>query len=327
MQITPHRRWLACLPILFALASSRAAGPNDTLAVQRAEFRQANERTAGAAATSPVADSANLRSYVLYPYLQAARLAQALTTAGINVPTSLDEQIATFLRSRDAEPVAQDLRRSWLGNLATRAQWSQFLAFHRDASDGTTLRCQGFTARIELQRTDGLAAEIAQTWLTPRSLPECDRAFEWLRASGGLGNTLIERRVRLALEGGNAAFARQIAPRLPTEQAKPLLQWIALLENPRREIDALIAAPGTAVETPTLLAGWTALARADRTAAKQRYEKLLRARNLDERAASPFALALALALSWDRDTETLQYFARVVIEVRSIRARGCSGLR
>src|SRR6187399_2034878 len=68
-------------------------------------------------------------------------------------------------------------RRSWLGSLAARARWQDFLAIHKYASDDATLRCHGFTARIELGRVAGLAAQVTQAWLTPRSLPECDRAF------------------------------------------------------------------------------------------------------------------------------------------------------
>src|SRR5690606_175380 len=102
-----------------------------------------------------------------------------------------------------------------------------------------------------------------------------------------------------------------IAARLPRDKAAPLLRWAALLENPQREIDALIAAPQTEVETQALLAGWAKLARADRSAGKARLDRLIRARKLDDRTASPFALALALPLSWDRDPQTLAYFARV----------------
>jgi soluble lytic murein transglycosylase len=296
--------------MLLALTSSRAASPDDPLAALRSEFQQAHERV-GSAPNIETTDSAGLRSYVLFPYLQAARLARALGVAGVDVPTALDEQIASFLSARAGEPVAQDLRRTWLASLADRAKWSQFLAFHRDTSDGAALRCHGFSARIELLRTEGLAAEVAKTWLTPRSLPECERAFEWLRSSGALGDALIEQRVRLALEGGNPAFARQILRPLPAGRAAPLLQWAALLENPRREIDAILASRRTTLETHTLLAGWSLLARNDRAAAKQRFELLLRASELDRHAASPFALALALPLSWDRDAEALKYFARV----------------
>jgi soluble lytic murein transglycosylase len=305
----PHRI-AVFLILLFALASSRAAAPADPLAGPRAEFRKAYDRI-GTAAAPASGDSQALRGYVLYPYLEAARLAQAVVEGGANVPAAVDGKVASFLRTNDPQPVADGLRRSWLASLAQRTKWDQFLAFHRDASDGVALRCHSFTARIELQRMEGLAQEITQAWLTPRSLPECERAFAWLRSTGVLGDELVEQRVRLALEGGNADFARQIAKPLPAERARPLLQWAALLESPRREIDALIAAPATPIDARALLAGWSQMARADHDAARQRFERLLQARKLDQRAASPFALALALPLSWDRDADALKYFARV----------------
>jgi len=303
------RSLAACLGVLGATLSP-AASP-DPLEAQRAEFRQAYGEVAAAATAVATRDSASLQRYVLYPYLQVARLSQALRLAGATVPLALDEEIKAFLRALEGEPVAQDLRRRWLASLAARAMWPEFLEFHREGSDGAALRCHGFTARIDLQRTAGLEAEIVRAWLTPRSVIECERPFEWLRSTGGLTENLVEQRVRLALEAGNAAFARQVAVRLPESRAAPLLQWSALLENPQREIDALIAAPETAVEAPALLAGWTEMARADPAAARERFDGLRRARHLDERAASPFALALALSLSWNRDSDALKYFERV----------------
>jgi len=308
------RRLGTCLAVLLAApwGALGAAGAEDPLAAARAEFEQAYSQIsdAGAGNTTP-RDSSSLQRYVLFPYLQAARLVQALRVAGTEVPPSLDQQAGTFLRAHEGEPAAQELRRSWLGSLATRARWQEFLANHQYARDDATLRCHGFTARIELGRVTGLASQVTQAWLIPRSLPECERAFSWLDSTGGLGPALIEQRVRLALEAGNADFARQISGRLPAEVAAPLLQWAALLENPQRQIDALIADPRTAVEPAALLAGWTKLARGNRTAARQRFERLVHARQLDRRAASPLALALAMALSWDRDAEALRYFARV----------------
>src|SRR5678815_2881357 len=43
----------------------------------------------------------------------------------------------------------------------------------------------------------------------------------------------------------------------------------------------------------------------------QRFDAFVRARGLTEATASPYALALALALSWDRNPEALRYFKRV----------------
>lgn len=304
----PLRRLGACLALLCASLVG-AADATDPLPAQRAEFQQAWAGLANA--TVNAADSPNLQRYVLYPYLQAARFQQALQTAGTSVAKSLDEQIADFLRAHDREPVATDLRLAWLASLAARGAWTDFLAFHKPASDPLPLRCHGYTARIALNLETGLAGEIAETWLTPRSLQECDRAFTWLDMNGGLTPARIEQRARNALQAGNTDFARQIIARLPAEQAAPLLQWAALLDNPQREIDALIKTPQKDIAPATLLAGWTKLARANRTAARQRFEPLVHALKLDERAASPLALALALALSWDRDADARKYFGKV----------------
>lgn len=299
------RALATCLALSWATCMAAA---NDTLAAARAEFRQAWDAIG---TSSTATDSPQLADYAPYTWLQAERLVQALRRAGEAVPATLDEATRAFLAAHEGEPAAQGLRRAFLASLAARSQWPQYLAFHHDASDGPALRCHGFTARIELQHVAGLAPAITQAWLTPRSLPECERAFRWLEETGALDAALVEQRVRLALEAGNAGFARQLARQLPQARAAPLLQWAALLENPQREIDALLGQPGAAVEQAALLAGWAKLARANRSAATQRFERLVTSRKLDRKAASAFALALALPLSWDRNADALDYFARV----------------
>jgi soluble lytic murein transglycosylase len=132
-----------------------------------------------------------------------------------------------------------------------------------------------------------------------------------LRNEKALAPELVEQRTRRALENNNAAFAKQLAVTLPADKSAPLLRWAALIETPAKQIDALIAAPNQDVEPKALLAGWTRLARTDRDGALRRYDDLVRARGLTEEAASPYALSLALALSWDRRPQALTYFKRV----------------
>lgn len=294
---------------LLTLAATPALAEADPLAEARAEFKRAYEHV-DAGGEPRRADSEALRAYPLYPYLQAARIRRALSAA--RAASSVDERAQTFVAYYEDEPVGRALRAFWLASLAERGQWARFLEHYREDVADDALRCQRFAARIELDRTEGLAAEIAQLWLTPRSLPDCERAFDWLRAQNALPPELVERRVRLALAENNPSFARQIAALLTAQRAAPALMWAALLENPRREIDALLTAPEREVEQQALLAGWTRLARADRDAAMVRFETLVRARGLSKEAASPYALALALALAWDRRPEALAYFARVV---------------
>jgi peptidoglycan lytic transglycosylase len=299
----------AAILTLVCGTSAPAAGSAAPYAEARKAFQEAYAHASTNTADSGANDSEILKSYPLYPYLQAERIQQALGAGDAEGLSQVDKRAGEFMATYGQQPVARNLRRAWLESLARRAQWNQFLGVYRDTGASDATRCDSFTARIELGKTEGLAADIAKAWLTPRSLPECDRPFAWLKQNGLLTTALIEERVHLSLDNNNAAFARQIIDQLPPERAAPLFQWAGLLESPLRSIDALIAAPGVAVSGPALLAGWKRLARMDPDAAKERYERLVSARGLTHESASPYALALALALAWDRDPAALDYFA------------------
>ncbi|AMN45721.1 soluble lytic murein transglycosylase [Steroidobacter denitrificans] len=297
-----------------------AQGATDSLAQAREAFRQAYARVD--TEREPAPDDEMLRRYPLYPYLEAARIRRALAdVAAAPGKTSdetlgaADEHAASFLMHHAGEPVAAGLRGVWLASLAKRRQWTEFLQ-HAEAGQGaehadSVLECHALHARVALDRTVGLVPLIAARWLTPRSIPDCQVPFDWLRDQGELTAQLIERRVKLALRENNPGFARQIMAALPEQRAAPLRQWAALLQNPRTQIDALIAAPERQIDAEGLLAGWTRLARTDRDAAIVRYEALVHARNLTPSSVSRYALALALPLSWDRRAESLTYFRRV----------------
>ena len=310
MRAVIHSFRLVAAAALALLGNSLAQGANTVAAnaTVRKAFQDAYAYATTNMEDNGASDSESLKSYPLYPYLQAARIQQALTSTDSAALAQADKRAADFIAANGQQPVTRNLRHAWLDSLARREQWNQFLAAYRDAGASEASRCESFSARIELQKTEGLAADISKAWLTPHSLPECDRPFAWLKDNGGLTPALIEERVHLALDNNNAPFARQIIEQLPADRAAPLFQWAGLLESPLRSIDSLIAAPGTPVSANALLAGWKRLTRVDREAAQERYAKLVGTRGLNHDAASPFALALALALAWDRDPEALQYF-------------------
>lgn len=297
-----------------------ALAQSDPYATARSEFIAAWSAVGAAAPEAPVADSDALRAYPLYPYLQAARLQKQLESVATLTPAPspgtllpLDTAIGDFLAPLGDLPAGRPLRRDWLRSLADRSAWAKFLdvyASDRDASDAG-LRCQSFAARIALGRTEGLAPSVTETWLTGKSLPAaCDPAFDWLKSRGALGSDRVEQRARLALGSGEAALARFLAKSLPPETAAPILQWAQLIETPKTALPALIAAPERVVETRALLDGWQRYARSDADAAATLYPSLVEARKLDERAASPFALAVALGQSWSRLPRALEFFAR-----------------
>jgi soluble lytic murein transglycosylase len=217
-----HRRIAPAVLILLACAlltplGARSAEPRDPFEKVRETFRKAYEQVDDPAAKRHP-DSEALRSYSLYPYLQAARIRHALADAGDELG-SVDQRAQTFITYYENEPVGRNLRRVWLTSLAERGRWQQFLEQYRANVTDDALECQSFTARIELGRIDDLVPLIAKRWLTPRSLPDCERAFEWLRAQDALTPELIEQRARMALKEENSGFAREIAAFLPADRA------------------------------------------------------------------------------------------------------------
>ena len=300
---------LLCIPL--ALHAQAGGAQVDYDALARTQFLQAYAAATTAPPDAGDRDSEALRNYPLYPYLQSARIRFALSKAVAGADPA-DAAAAAFLSLRAGEPVTRELYREWLASLARREQWPAYLERYRDEDAVPAQRCNAFTARIELQRFDGLAADITEQWLKAKdSILECDVAFDWLRAMDALTPDLVDARIRLALENGNAALARRLLDELPAERGAPLRTWVALVERPADAIDDLIAKPALTVEPDALLDGFTRLARRDPAAALVRLDALIDARHLDAEQASPIARTIALAFAWDRNAKALQLFDRV----------------
>jgi soluble lytic murein transglycosylase len=268
----------------------------------RQEFMSAySTARSGAPAVKP--DSRALTEYVLFPYLEAARLRRDLSANGA---------IEAFIETHGATPVGRALRRDWLLALAERRDWTRFLDhYDPELDDGETLRCHALTARVALGRTGGLENDALGVWSRASSAPEaCDPAFDWLRNRGALTADRFEQRARLALAAGESSLARFLVRSLSADRARPLLLWADLIDRPAAAIDQLIAMAARPVEEAALRDGWSRLARRDPDGAIQRFPRLIEARGLDEAAASPHALALGVGLALSRRPGALAYFAQ-----------------
>lgn len=277
--------------------------------VVRTEFKRAYA-LANATGYAENSDSADLKQYVLYPYLEEKRLRLAIAANNGSWP-AIDAATETFLKSYGVEPVARELRRVWYANLGQREEWERYLANYREVDD-PALRCHALTARLKLNRLDGLAPSAAQLWSTMSgSVPACEPVYTWLKTQSAWTPALIEKRVRAALSADNPSFARQLIALLPNDSVQPLETWAALIERPLASIDAAIANPAKPIETAALIDGWTRVARSNADLAMQRHANLVRVRKLDEATASRLALEVALPLSWSRRPEALTYFSKV----------------
>ncbi|MES1195558.1 MAG: transglycosylase SLT domain-containing protein [Steroidobacter sp.] len=299
-----HTRFLLACLLILASGMVAAAG---TLTAERGEFMRALDAVQHD--KTPGADSKALKKYVLYPYLQAARLLKELQHTPAD--KQLNQRITTFLNAQGNAPAIRELRHQWLLSLASRAEWKIFLAHYHDDGD-VELRCQSINALLATQHESDVAVLIPPLWLNSERLAAaCNAPFQWARDNHIITPALLEQRIRLALKAGNYQLARDLLGDLPEQQAAPLRQWASMIENPLNAIDAVIAHPNVQIETTALQDGWTRLARKDPDAAIARLPRLINARALSDTDASPYILNLALALAWNRRSETLEYFARV----------------
>jgi soluble lytic murein transglycosylase len=292
------------LAALCALAPAHGLGADaDDL---RARFRAAY---AAADSSQIAADDVELQSYVLYPYLRAVRIERALGGAD-RAWSAADDAALALITEQGAAPVAATLRRSWLTSLAQRELWQEFLD-HYDAPVATVaLECQYWNARIGTATATDLVPPVAARWLTPYRLPpECEPAFQWLRAQGALTNELVEQRVELLLDNGQTAFARTIARRLPPGSASHLIERADFIDRPAATLDAWLAKPDWDADFAAVEDGWARLARDDPDAALGRFTAVTA--RVGSEQADALALRLALGLAWDRRSEALDYFARV----------------
>ncbi len=302
-------RGLAAACALAAPAIAAFADTDAHDAAGRERFRAAYAAAAVGIGADADDDEA-LRAYVLYPYLRAARIERALARAQSEWSES-DAAAEAFLANAGNAPVAQALRRAWLTSLARRTSWQSFLDHYDAAAATPVLQCQQLNARLVLGEAAGLAAAVRASWLTGYRLPsECEPAFQWLRAEGGLTDELVAERAALLLDNGQAAFARIIAARLPSEVAAPLLERADFIEKPARMLDALIRDTSRDVPVPVVLEAWSRLARNTPDAALARYAAV-RARVPAGEGEQGLALPLAKGLAWDRRPEALDFFARV----------------
>src|SRR6185436_11907923 len=236
-------------------ALSALADADEGDAAIREQFRAAY--AAAAIGVDTAEDGEALRAYVLYPYLREARLERALARAqGPWQPT--DDAAAEFLAQAGDAPVALLLRRAWLVSLARRESWEAFLAQYETAAATPALECQRLNARIARVETAGLVEDVRAKWLADYRLPnECEPAFQWLRAQGGLPAELVAQRVELLLDNGEASFARVVAARLPADTAAPLLERAQFIEAPTRMLDAFVSDASRDVPAPVIQDAWS----------------------------------------------------------------------
>jgi soluble lytic murein transglycosylase len=307
------------LLLLFALTPLMASAQTARTDAAREEFRAAWARVADPA---PAQDSAALRSYLLYPWLQGARLRQALGRVGNGARDErLEASVRAFLSSHRSQPLTWELQRTWLGYLAQRQAWPEFLAEAPDTLNDPSLRCHALTARIALEDLDGVREAALSLW--PGSSVRngaCQPVFDWLDSRARLSDDDIETLSRASIA------ARQPLPKmlqaLPRERRAVLQVWDRMMAQPARGLRRFVAgenllAPEPMPDVPraafndALLETFDRLARRDSREAGSVFPALLKHPGFDNEARAQLRRSYALGLAYDRDPEAVRQFRDV----------------
>ncbi len=172
--------------------------------------------------------AATLQNYILQPYLRFAYLQATLETA-------TPKAVETFLRRNDDLPIADQLHRAWLLELARRQDWRLFLAADSPEYGGTLIACARAIALNADGRHDEAVDLAKRLWLVGYEQPDsCDPAFDLLRPNGRIPADLARARLILALRAGNPRLGRYLSTLLPPDEQAIAQRWLKIYAEPAK---------------------------------------------------------------------------------------------
>ncbi|NNF51379.1 MAG: transglycosylase SLT domain-containing protein [Gammaproteobacteria bacterium] len=258
-------RPILTLTLILLLQASSAEPSLESAAQNPAEAKLSAQRSAfrDAYAHAEKGDEAGvaehldlLADYILLPDLEAAIIRANLKKAS-------DYRVETFLATHNSLPVAAEVRRKWLNELARKQRWSKYLEIYT-VDESTTRRCHMFTARIATGKTRQLADEILPLWLVGKSQPDaCDLPFKYLDEVGYLTEARKRKRFEMAIADRNLSLARFLAGSLDWQDRDWAARWQRMRSNPTAELRQPTRFKNNSAERELILFGFHRLARQD----------------------------------------------------------------
>jgi len=173
-----------------------------------------------------------LEDYPAMPYLEYDAFRR-------RVSKTSPQQAEMFLQRYADFPFAYHARGQWLGELARRGDWENYLVFF-DGRENTRLQCLAFQARLKLGRLEGLGDEISRVWLRGYSQPsQCDPAFDYYLGSIENPEQVIWARIEKAFKARRPGLARFLG-RMLDESSRALVEtWYQAHLRPERTLKKL----------------------------------------------------------------------------------------
>ena len=156
-----------------------------------------------------------LKGYTLSPYLDYLHLTNRFGKVG-------QTEINRFVTDHPDLPQSSLLQRQWLGYLAKRKRWHNYLtAYDKTGINGGQYQCLRGIALKELGRTREAWQEAENLWLIGKSQNKaCDPLFSSWDKAGQRTQSLIYARFWLAVTEGSTSLARYLDRKISDQQYK-----------------------------------------------------------------------------------------------------------
>ena len=165
-----------------------------------------------------------LRSYPLYPYLQALEYE-------IRINRLKHKEVVWFLNKYPDAPFAERLRLAWLNQLKDKQRWAEYTALYQESAlfPDKELECYYAQALMHQGNLHLFQEQFKKLWLVSFSQPKpCDRVFRWADEQNMIDDVLIWKRVLLVFDK-KRSLATYLARKLKAENRF----WYKLLKQAR----------------------------------------------------------------------------------------------
>lgn len=168
----------------------------------------------------------DLQDYPLYYYLRYRYLKSQLKQVH-------PYKIQAFLRRYSNSYFGELLRQEWLTQLAKTGDWITFTQVYTP-QNAISLQCYYVQARLKTsQQIRAALVDAKKLWLVGKSQPKaCDPVFEYLYQNGLINDTLLWKRIGLAMKKRRLSLARALAKHLDPADKVWVARWQTMHRKP-----------------------------------------------------------------------------------------------
>ncbi len=151
-----------------------------------------------------------------------------------HLPISPTPEFLAFVDN--TTPLSKKLREKWLYELARTKDWATYSRHYQNSPD-TNLQCYQQIALYQQGHRQQAIESAQKLWLNGSSLPKaCDGLFTQLLKNNELGESLITKRLALALEKHNIPLAIYLLKQYKPARIEEIPILMAIHQNPKHII-------------------------------------------------------------------------------------------